>query len=159
MALKVCSKCKQTKDISNFYFRKDASCFRNECKECLKKVSKKNYFKKWDENKIKHNVHYHTKRRYERVFKKYNITEAQYNSLLKKQNNTCAICKLPMKLYGSFKKVYLHVDHDHKTGKVRGLLCNCCNMGIGNLKDDINLLYNAIEYLKRNRKEVENVEG
>ena len=43
----------------------------------------------------------------------------------------------------------LHIDHDHKTGKVRGLLCHGCNTAIGLMKDDVNILTKAIEYLKK----------
>ena len=45
------------------------------------------------------------------------------------------------------------IDHDHKTGKLRGLLCHQCNVGIGNFKDDVNILMNAILYLSRGKNE------
>ncbi len=64
--------------------------------------------------------------------------------LWKKQEKRCAICK---KL---IKKKDIQVDHDHKTGKVRGLLCLTCNMGIGYLKESIDNLLSAIKYLERN---------
>jgi len=54
----------------------------------------------------------------------------------------CAICGNP----GGKKR--LCVDHDHVTGKIRGILCDNCNVGIGRLKDDIGLLYRAIDYLE-----------
>ena len=56
-----------------------------------------------------------------RLKKKYGITETDYQNLLRKQNGNCAICG------GKNKSRRLHVDHDHKTGKVRGLLCLRCN--------------------------------
>lgn len=77
---------------------------------------------------------------------KYNITPEQYNELFNKQNGKCMICK---KHQSELKKL-LGVDHNHKTGKVRGLLCDNCNKGIGLLKEDINILINAINYLKDN---------
>ncbi len=58
------------------------------------------------------------------LIKKYGITIDRYNEVFDKQNGVCAICKKPTK-----KKLF--VDHDHQTGKVRGLLCSGCNMGIG----------------------------
>jgi hypothetical protein len=76
----------------------------------------------------------------------YNITQEQYNELFYKQNGNCAICG---KNQSELKKV-LSVDHNHITGKVRGLLCSKCNFGIGNLNDDINMLTQAIIYLKNN---------
>ena len=72
--------------------------------------------------------------------REYGITEEQYNNMILYQNNTCAICKKP-----SHKT--LHIDHDHQTGNVRGLLCSQCNTGIGFFKEDINALASAIEYL------------
>lgn len=69
--------------------------------------------------------------------------------MVRKQHNKCAICgnKETKKLHG--KVVSLAVDHCHKTGKVRGLLCQNCNHGIGMLKDDPKLLKNAIIYLSK----------
>jgi len=61
----------------------------------------------------------------------YKISLEEYTRLLKQQNGVCAICKLPQ----VDKRKYLCVDHDHKTGKVRGLLCNLCNVGLGAFKD------------------------
>lgn len=77
--------------------------------------------------------------------KKYGITLEEYNTLLEKQNFVCAVCKNE---YPSDKQ--LAVDHDHKTNKVRGLLCNNCNVGIGMLNDSIETLEKAINYLKNN---------
>ena len=72
----------------------------------------------------------------------YNLEPHEYNKLVEDSNNLCMICKSPP----GHKS--LHIDHDHKTGKVRGLLCHGCNTAIGLMKDDINILIKAIEYLK-----------
>ena len=80
----------------------------------------------------------------------YGITIQEYEVLFQKQNGKCAICNLPEtkinKKDKQFKK--LAVDHCHKTGKIRGLLCFACNGSLGKFKDSIELLQNAIEYLK-----------
>lgn len=74
----------------------------------------------------------------------FGITLEQYENLLKQQNNRCAICNCPPSGPKSFA-----VDHCHSSGKVRGLLCRGCNVGIGNLKDSISILESAIIYLSK----------
>jgi len=64
-------------------------------------------------------------RRWRYLEKKYGITKGRYNVLLKQQHGRCAICHRPP------KKRRLSVDHDHKTGRIRGLLCYKCNYGLG----------------------------
>jgi hypothetical protein len=82
-----------------------------------------------------------------RVLKRlYNITQEQYNELFNKQNGCCAICKK----HQSILKEKLNVDHNHLTGKIRGLLCTKCNRSLGNFNDDANILDNASNYLKTN---------
>lgn len=66
----------------------------------------------------------------------------RYAKLLRYQNGVCAICKTKP----NGKK--LAVDHDHKTNRTRGLLCSNCNTAIGMLRDDIQFLKNAIDYLE-----------
>lgn len=78
------------------------------------------------------------------VKRKYNLSMDDYNKLLQLQNYSCAICKTD-KPGG---RGIFHIDHNHKTGKVRGLLCHGCNTGIGLLKESIDVLQNAITYLK-----------
>ena len=71
------------------------------------------------------------------LLKKYGITVAQYNQLLKKQHNCCAIC---LKEASSFTK-RLAVDHDHITGEIRGLLCTYCNRRhVGRHRDPVLVL-------------------
>lgn len=76
--------------------------------------------------------------------KKYGITLSEYNNLVLEQDHKCAICKIPV---SNLPKT-LDVDHCHITGKIRGLLCGKCNMGIGYFKDDTTLLEAAIKYLQ-----------
>jgi hypothetical protein len=76
---------------------------------------------------------------------KYGITEADYAVLFERQSGRCAVCRTD-KPGGMGNR--LHVDHDHVTGKVRGLLCHHCNSGLGNLRDDILRLKAAIAYLE-----------
>lgn len=73
---------------------------------------------------------------------KINISVEEYFNLNKYQNNVCKICKKQN------KKMRLSVDHCHRTGAVRGLLCGKCNAALGFFKDDINLIKNAIKYVK-----------
>jgi hypothetical protein len=76
----------------------------------------------------------------------YGISLDEYYKLVKKQNGVCAICKQKQR---AGRKTRLSVDHCHTTGKVRGLLCDTCNRSIGLLKDNIDVLQNAIQYLKQ----------
>lgn len=73
--------------------------------------------------------------------KKYGITKDRYIELLKFQNNLCAICKKSSAVFC--------VDHDHKSGNVRGLLCKKCNSGIAHLKDNVIIITNAMDYLRK----------
>lgn len=81
--------------------------------------------------------------------REYGITLDEYFEMLEKQNYSCDICNISQK---DLKKP-LFVDHCHKTGKVRGLLCNNCNWTLGLMKDNPEYLNNAILYLKKNSNE------
>lgn len=72
---------------------------------------------------------------------KYGLTPKDYNALLASQGGVCAICRRR-------PAHRLCVDHDHQTGKVRGLLCACCNGGVGQFRDDPTLLRLAADYLE-----------
>lgn len=74
----------------------------------------------------------------------YGIDLNQYNQMLSNQRECCLICNR----HRSELPTDLHVDHCHKTGKVRGLLCFNCNQGLGNFKDSAGLIISASEYLK-----------
>lgn len=79
----------------------------------------------------------------------YGLNLEEFTDLLNKQNGKCWICGLnEITVDNKNKPRTLCVDHCHKTGKVRGLLCNLCNRGLGYFKDNTNNLEKAIEYLK-----------
>lgn len=85
------------------------------------------------------------KKRENQLKTKYGINNKQYNQLFKQQNGKCKICSISQnELFAR-----LVVDHDHKTKKVRALLCHNCNTGLGLFKENINSLIKAIEYLQK----------
>lgn len=79
-------------------------------------------------------------RRDQKLKSRYGISLGEYLEMLRGQNGVCAVCG------GGGAK--LHVDHCHDTGRVRGLLCGSCNRALGLLKDDVERLRKAIDYLK-----------
>lgn len=82
---------------------------------------------------------------------RYGISPEEYDNLYKIQNGKCAICNnSETAIHNLTKKtITLAVDHCHKTKKIRGLLCQDCNRGLGKFHDDISKLEKAIEYLKK----------
>jgi len=128
-------------------------------KKNLKKARAKNraWYKKNRLYKLKQNRTWH-KRNKRRVnirvrLRNHKLTQQRHDQMLKKQKNRCAICRK------KFKKTP-HVDHSHaccpnlrSCDKCRrGLLCEDCNLGLGRFKDSIEILSNAIEYLKGYQK-------
>ena len=77
------------------------------------------------------------------IHKLYKITLEQYEAMYRDQSGVCKICGA-LNIAGR----RLAVDHDHKTGRIRGLLCSRCNMAIGLFKDDLDLLRRAFEYVE-----------
>lgn len=77
----------------------------------------------------------------------YGLSLERYAEMLAAQGNACAICRTRTpRGHGAF-----HVDHCHDTGRIRGLLCHNCNVGLGNFKDSTSHLVAAIEYLKETK--------
>lgn len=107
---------------------------------CLKNKEKRYaYDKKYREanrEKTKLNVQKH-------FLKRFNLTIEDFNTMMIKQNNKCKICNI----HRDQVTKNFNVDHCHKTGKVRGLLCLNCNTGLGQFKDNIELMIKAIQYL------------
>ena len=81
---------------------------------------------------------------------KYNITLKERNLMLKKQKKKCKICNVTFSKikFGLTERTTACIDHCHTTNKVRGILCNLCNVGLGSFKDNTEILTKAINYLK-----------
>jgi NMD protein affecting ribosome stability and mRNA decay len=73
---------------------------------------------------------------------RYGISRPDVESMVQRQNGKCAVCK---------KRPARHVDHDHRSGKVRGMLCFSCNRGLGKFDDDPAVIAQALEYLQKDR--------
>lgn len=92
---------------------------------------------------------YNERRWASHVLRKYGLTRESYDTLLSRQEGTCAICK--DNTAGSDSRRF-HVDHDHDTGAVRGLLCSRCNQMIGYGRDNPAILLAASLYLEGTRQ-------
>lgn len=80
----------------------------------------------------------------------YGVTVEQVEQMILDQDGKCAICKTTLERgKGMKKKVNApHIDHNHKTGKVRGILCHHCNVFIGHAKEDSTILIRSMAYLE-----------
>lgn len=117
--LKKCRICGIEKPLTDFYFRKDSGHYRSECKSCLKDIIR---------------------------FKATGWSPTDYEKAYHIQNGKCAICGCVL---NSSRYTRFAGDHDHKTGKLRGLLCSNCNTALGLLKDSPIRLKQALTYLER----------
>lgn len=137
--LKTCLRCKKTKLIGDFYARKPSKKYnqthRTWCKLCdrdanhARQVTGRVYRKNWN------------------LQRKFGMTIEDYTLIAESQNGRCAICgSLPEQ---DSMKHELAVDHDHVTGKIRGLLCRHCNIGLGKLGDNLAGLMRAVNYLSK----------
>lgn len=158
--IKTCTKCKQNKSLNEFCkdkSRKDKRyCI---CRSCTKKYRQENkkrasvYRKKYyQENKEKcaafskkyYLVHKKQSAEHTRInnLKKYGLTLKQYDEMFEKQSGNCIICGLPELMRR------LSVDHDHETGKIRALLCERCNLLLGRVESNPELVIKMLEYLE-----------
>ena len=130
-ATRKCSKCNEILPVSQFHIKSDKKTnkyyrFNSPCKFCAH---------------IGRNINY--QKAYQRRIK-YNLTQEEYDLMLKKQNYSCEICGI----HKDDCPKELCVDHCHETGEVRGLLCNNCNSGIGFFMERQYVMKKAIQYLK-----------
>jgi len=140
-----CAKCKQSKNRDEFH--KDSSSARGAtyyCKECANATSRKHHARR-----MKTDRRYKESKRESYLRFKYGIGCEEYEELLSKQDHTCAVCGKELKSRGG----HTHLDHDHITGKIRGMLCTNCNRGIGHLQESITVLEAAVVYLKEHNNE------
>lgn len=140
MQAKICSKCGLEKPVSEFTkdnLQKDK--LRPSCKSCHReyrmspdaKIRKREWRKNHKQAAIKGNLKHN-----------FNMTPEQYDRMFEEQNGVCAICGGV-----NFSGRRLGVDHNHSTGKIRGLLCARCNFLLGAL-EDIEFVERAKRYLK-----------
>jgi hypothetical protein len=130
-----CKRCKIEKPLTDYYKTTDRkSGYKTICKECIKKDPLT------EDRKKKMKVY---GRKYH-LNKKYNLTEEDYIAKLIEQNHKCFICGVDEQEVSAKR---LFVDHCHKTGKIRKLLCHSCNAGLGLFKDSVQNLTKAISYL------------
>ena len=120
---KLCSYCHEYKSFNEFGTNRNGK-LKSRCKKC----------------QSKYNIKYHKE-----VFRfdRYGITKELFLNMLVNQNYKCAICNIDINERTS------HIDHCHSSKNVRGVLCECCNKGLGQFKDNVEFLTNAINYLTK----------
>ena len=159
---KQCRMCGQRKPVDDFYRAAAArDGRRGECKACFAALQKARYksadavarTKRWQQENPERFAAYQAEYRnrperkramrdlyYRREF---GLTADDVDAMIAAQDGVCAICLVAPKRFASW-----HVDHDHETGRIRGMLCNRCNQAIGLLGEDPARLRAAAEYLE-----------
>ena len=150
---KNCNICDLSKPIDLFYLAKTGKFGRrNSCKQCESIKEKNKRANRSSDKKKKDQQRDSVRKR----FSKYGLSPQDFEKLLVSQNYKCAICCHPIpdlqKKKGASTNDWAAVDHDHSTGRIRGLLCFWCNKGLGHFKDDCDLLLKALEYLSIHSK-------
>ncbi len=133
----LCTACREEKSVLEFALRSDTNVprVRSACRDCLaKKATTKNR-----ENHADAQVYW-----WARQIAKYGLTPDVWEAMFNGQGRRCAICGVDENGAKRF-----HVDHDHVTKRIRGILCTKCNVGIGALKDNPDLVFKAFVYLTR----------
>ena len=153
--MKKCYECGETKPLESFI--KNVACrdgWAGKCKTCAKQ-----YSAKWAAQNPKAGKSWRAKnpdrkRLHDRSSKLkalYGINVDQYDKMVYDQGGRCLVCKeIPLSKKG---KVGLHVDHDHLSGRIRGLLCHGCNVALGHLKENEDIVRNLLSYIQKHVKE------
>jgi hypothetical protein len=140
---KVCPQCKETKPRTRKLFAVSKKGVMSWCRKCIS-----NRATAWGKT---HPERASLNRRRWKLKILYGMTPEEYSVRLRQQKGRCKVCgRKPEVPTGRFS--ILHVDHDHETGEVRGLLCWSCNAGLGNMKDDPKILRAAADYLDNNKR-------
>jgi hypothetical protein len=163
--MKRCRVCGERKPLTDFYKMAGmADGYRNDCKVCnlaakaartaANPEANRERVRRWQRENPERLQAYRReyRRRPERqaadreyhLKRKYGITLEQYNEIFEAQDGVCAICREPRP-----EERTLHVDHDHDTGEIRGLLCFRCNNALGDLRESYDLAVKAVDYLDR----------
>lgn len=161
----VCSRCRQDKPLSEFYKDRAAkSGYRARCKPCRVLDQKEWRARNIETARVREREYrrinppiYNSEYRKQAYLKngrnwalmsQFGITEDEYDELFKAQGDGCAICGRPDNTH---KDRRMPVDHDHNTGRRRGILCGNCNAGVGMFDDDPDRLLSAAAYLLQYR--------
>jgi hypothetical protein len=127
---KLCNICQEYKSVDNFYSggkakqtHSDYTVYKEYCKSCVRA------------NHLRYITYGETK-----------VTLAQFDAMIEAQDNCCLICNRTLDPSGP-RDIKPNIDHCHKTGEVRGILCGRCNKALGLFNDDVDLLQAASEYL------------
>ena len=163
--MKRCVKCGVSQPLDAFYRAKGTrDGYRGDCKGCFRARAKVRYplvreaniarAKQWrDDNLERYQPNQRRMRstpegklrqRAGHLMRKFGMTIEQYDAMLQEQGGGCFICSRPPR-----EDISLHVDHDHATGKVRGILCFCCNNALADFGEDPDRLRKAAGYLSR----------
>jgi hypothetical protein len=161
--MKRCVKCGVDQPLESFYRAKGTrDGYRGECKACFRARAKARYplvraaniarARKWREEnlerfqenqrRMRNTPEGKLRQRAGHLKRKFGMTIEQYDAMLEAQGGGCFICGRPPR-----EDISLHVDHDHSTGKVRGILCFCCNNALADFQEDLELLRKAMAYL------------
>jgi adenine-specific DNA methylase len=145
---RVCARCGLWKPTTEFHSGERPARY---CKPCAREYNRE--WRKANPDKVEDNAKLQRARYPERYahlrrranLKKHGVTADVYDAMLVAQGGVCAICgRAP-------ERRRLSIDHDHKTGKVRGLLCDKCNPALGSFEEDVGRLARAIQYLEVHR--------
>lgn len=127
--MKVCARCKNEKPLAEFHRQPRGAQGRHSwCAQCCNAYYKERRGPATPEQRHRWNMS-----------RRYGLTLDSLNAMRQEQRNLCAICEQPM--------VRMKVDHDHETGKVRGLLCHRCNLLLAGVENPV-FLKRALTYLR-----------
>lgn len=155
--MKKCRRCGESKSLSEYYKQKQhKDGLGSWCKSCDKSRMKKYrdhrpYTAKRKAYAKEYNIIHRVVKRNNEIKKKYGLNDYQVKDLYAQQNGKCCICDKDL-VWEGHKTNSVFIDHDHKTGQVRGLLCHYHNTGLGLFQDNIEYLKNAIRYLEKSKK-------